>query len=108
MQCPGCCWDGGDGRTGLMATKVTGPAGLTSQRSPGQTWSRRPSLFEGSAVLFRGRDASAVREWAAQSRGTDTGHAAQCRTVAGIASPGELAEQCRSAIPRRVVARFHL
>jgi hypothetical protein len=25
MQCPGWCWDGGDGRTGLMATEVTGP-----------------------------------------------------------------------------------
>jgi hypothetical protein len=59
-------------------------------------------LFECSAVLFRGCSASAVREWAAQCHGADTGLAAQCRTVAGMASPGELVEQCRDMIPRRV------
>jgi hypothetical protein len=59
-------------------------------------------LFEGSAVLFRGCSASAVREWAAQCHGADTGLAAQCRTVAGMASPGELAEQRQDMIPRRV------
>jgi hypothetical protein len=43
MQCPGWCRDGGDGRTGPMATEVTSPAGLTSRRSPRQVWNRRPS-----------------------------------------------------------------
>jgi hypothetical protein len=45
---------------------------------------------------------SAVREWAAQCHGVDTGPAAQCRTVEGMASPGELAEHRRDMIPRRV------
>jgi hypothetical protein len=62
---------------------------------------RLPS--EGSAVLFRGCDASAVLEWAAQCHGTVAGHAAQRRTVAGIAPTGELAEQCRGMIPKRVM-----
>jgi hypothetical protein len=47
MQCPGWCWDGGDGRTGRMATEVTGPAGLTSRRSPVRAWSSRPSPLRG-------------------------------------------------------------
>jgi hypothetical protein len=45
---------------------------------------------------------SAVREWAAQCHGVDTGPAAQCLTVEGMASPGELAEHRRDMIPRRV------
>jgi hypothetical protein len=53
---------------------------------------RLPS--EGSAVLFQGCGASAVREWVAQCRGVVAGHAAQRRTMAGMASSGELAEQC--------------
>jgi hypothetical protein len=60
------------------------------------------SPFEGFAILFRGRRASVVWEWAAQCHGTDAGHAAQCRTVTGMASSGELAEQRRGVIPRRV------
>jgi hypothetical protein len=102
MQCPGWCCDGGNGRTGPTATEVIGPAGLTSRRSPGQAWNRRSSPFEGSAVLIRGSGASAVREWVAQCHGTDAGHAAQRRTVAGMASPGELAEHRRGMIPWRV------
>jgi hypothetical protein len=47
MQCPGWCWDSGDGRTGPMATEVTGPAGLTSRRSPVRAWSSRPSPLRG-------------------------------------------------------------
>jgi hypothetical protein len=105
MQCPGWCCDGGDGRTGPTATEVTGPTGLMSRHSRGIDV-RSP--FEGSTVLFRGCDASAVREWAAQCHRTDTGHAAQRRTVAGMASSGELAEQRRGMIPRRVVAWIHL
>jgi hypothetical protein len=39
--------DGGDGRTGPMATEVTGPAGPTSRRSSVQVWSSRPSSLRG-------------------------------------------------------------
>jgi hypothetical protein len=58
--------------------------------------------YEGSAVLFRGCDAPAIREWVAQCHGVDTGLTAQCRTAAGMASPGGLAEQRRGMIPRHV------
>jgi hypothetical protein len=66
--------------------------------------------FKGSAVLFQGCGARPVREWAAQFHGADTGLTAQCRTVAGMASPRGLAEQRRGMIPRRVrgVARIRL
>jgi hypothetical protein len=43
----------------------------------------------------------AVREWAAQCHEADTGLTAQRRTMAGMALPGELAEQRRGVIPRR-------
>jgi hypothetical protein len=76
VQCPGWCRYGGDGRTGPTVMEVTGPAGLTSRRSPGQAWNRWPPPFEGSTVPFRGCGVSAVREWVAQCRGTDTGHVA--------------------------------
>jgi hypothetical protein len=46
MQCLGWCWDGGDGRTGPMATEVTGPTGPTSRRSPVRAWSSRPSSLQ--------------------------------------------------------------
>jgi hypothetical protein len=45
---------------------------------------------------------SAVQKWAAQCHGTDAGHVTQRRTVTGMALPGELAEQRRGVIPRRV------
>jgi hypothetical protein len=64
--------------------------------------------FEGSTVLFRGRGTSVVWEWAAQCHGAVAGHAAQRRTVAEMASSGELAEQCQGVIPRRVVAWIRL
>jgi hypothetical protein len=54
--------------------------------------------FKGSAVPFRGCGAPAVREWVVQCHGVVADHAAQCRTVAGMASPGELAEQCQGVI----------
>jgi hypothetical protein len=47
MQCPGWCWDGGDGRTGPMATEVTSPVGPASRRSPVRVWSSRPSSIRG-------------------------------------------------------------
>jgi hypothetical protein len=100
-----CCsaQDGSeDGRTGPTMTEKTCFTGLTSRHCPGRVRDRRPSTFEGSAVLFRGCGAQAVREWVAQCHGADTGLTAQCRTVAGMASPGGLAEQCRDMIPRRV------
>jgi hypothetical protein len=64
--------------------------------------------FEGSAALFRGGGAPAVREWVVQCHGVVADHAAQRRTVAGTAAPWELAEQCRGMIPRRVVAWIRL
>jgi hypothetical protein len=51
---------------------------------------------------------SAVRERVAQCHGVVADHAAQYRIAAGMASPGESAEQCRGVIPRRVVARIRL
>jgi hypothetical protein len=65
-------------------------------------------LFESSAVLFRGCGASAVWEWVAQCHGVVADPAAQRCTVAGMASPGELAEQCRGMIPGRVVVWIRL
>jgi hypothetical protein len=47
MQCPGWCWDGGDGRTRPMAKEVTSPAGLTSRRSPVRAGSSRSSSLRG-------------------------------------------------------------
>jgi hypothetical protein len=47
---------------------------------------------------------SAIREWAAQCDVTDAVHVAQRHIVAGMASPGELAEQRQGMIPRRVRA----
>jgi hypothetical protein len=66
--------------------------------------------FEGSTVVLRGCGAPVVREWVAQCHGADTSLTAQCRTVAGMASPVGLAEQRRDMIPRRVrgVARIRL
>jgi hypothetical protein len=57
--------------------------------------------FEGSAVLFRGCGARAVLEWVAQCHRADAGLTAQCRTVAGVALPGGLAEQRRDMCQRR-------
>jgi hypothetical protein len=59
-------------------------------------------VFEGSVVLLRGCGASAVREWVAQCHEADTGLTTQCRIVAGMASPGGLADQRRDMIPRHV------
>jgi hypothetical protein len=64
--------------------------------------------FEGPVVLFRGCGMSAVREWVAYCHGVVAHPAAQRCIVAGMASLGELAEQCWGAIPGRVVAWIHL
>jgi hypothetical protein len=84
-----------------MATEETRFTGPTSRRGPGRAWSRYPP-FKGSAVLLRGCCAPAVREWVAQCHGADPGFTAQCRIVAGMASPGGLAKQRRDMIPRHV------
>jgi hypothetical protein len=60
------------------------PAGLTSWFDPAD------SRGKGSRVQpppLRGRDALAVREWAAQCHGADTGHTAQFPAVAGMGFP---------------------
>jgi hypothetical protein len=64
------------------------PAVLTLRFDPTESRER------GSRVCpapLRGRGALAVREWAAQCHGADTGHVAQSPTVAGMGSPRELA-----------------
>jgi hypothetical protein len=50
---------------------------------------------------LRGLGVLAVRGQAAQRHGAYTGLTAQCYTAAGMASPRELVEQRRGAIPRR-------
>jgi hypothetical protein len=60
------------------------PAGLTSWFDPVD------SRGKGSRVQpapLRGRGVLAVREWAAQCHGADTGHTAQFPAVAGIGFP---------------------
>jgi hypothetical protein len=99
MQCLGWRHGGGDGRPGLMVTEGTRP---TSRHGPVRARNRRPPPFEGSAVLFRGCGVPAVREWVAQCRGVDPDLTTQRRIVAGMASPGELVEQRRGMIPKRV------
>jgi hypothetical protein len=109
MQCPGWCW----GRR-RWSHRTDGDGGDLSRRPDVTALSlcgrgvvfRLP--FEDSAILFRGCGASAVWEWVAQCHGIVAGHAAQRRTVAGMASPGELAEQCRGVIPRRIMAWIRL
>jgi hypothetical protein len=105
MQCLGWCW----GRRGRLH-RTDGNGGDRTRRRDVMAFSLcgrdvvvRLS-FEGSAVPFRGCGTSVVWEWVAQCHGVVAGHAAQRRTMAGMASPGELVEQCRGVIPRRVVA----
>jgi hypothetical protein len=50
---------------------------------------------------FRGLGALAIRGWAAQCHGADTGLIAQCYTAAGMSSPRELVKQRRDAVPGR-------
>jgi hypothetical protein len=50
----------------------------------------------------------AVRECVAQCHGVVADPAAQQCTVAEMALPGELAEQCRGVIPMHVVAWIRL
>jgi hypothetical protein len=64
--------------------------------------------FEGSAIPSRGCGAPAIRKWVAQCHGVVADHAAQRRTVAGMAASRELVELCRSMIPRRVVVWIRL
>jgi hypothetical protein len=66
----------------MEETRLTGPTSRRGRETGVRT------LFEGSAVLFRGCDMQAVREWAAQCHRIGTGLTAQCCTVTGMASPG--------------------
>jgi hypothetical protein len=50
---------------------------------------------------FEGCDVEAVREWAAQCHGVDTGLPARSRTASGMAAQRGLVEQHRDMIPRR-------
>jgi hypothetical protein len=102
LQCPGWRRDGGDGCTGSMVTEETHLTGPTSRRGPGRARNRRVPLSRVPPSSFEGGGASVVRKWVVQCHGTDTGLTAQRRTVAGMASPGGLAEQRRDMIPRRV------
>jgi hypothetical protein len=52
MQWPGWRRDGGDGRTGPMATEVTAPNGLMSRRRPMRAWSSRASSLRGFCCPF--------------------------------------------------------
>jgi hypothetical protein len=109
MQCPGWCW----GRRG-WPHRADGDGSDRSRRPDVTALSLRGCgivicfPFEGSAVLFRGCDTSVVRERVAHGHGVVAGHAAHRRTVAGMATPGELVEQCQGVIPRRVVAWIRL
>jgi hypothetical protein len=79
------------------------PAGLTSWLDPAKLRGK------GSKVLparLRGHGVLAIREWATQCHGADTGHVAQFLQWRGWVFPRELAEQCRGVIPRRVMARL--
>jgi hypothetical protein len=75
LQCPGWRRGSGDGRTRLMVMEGTRLTGLTSRRHPGRARVGHPSPFRGfrRPVLFQGCGVRAVREWAAQCRGADTG-----------------------------------
>jgi hypothetical protein len=80
LQCPGWRHGGGDGRTGLMVTEVTSPAGLTSRRSPGKVWQRRPFPLRGfRRPLSRARRVGRTRVGGTVSR--EAGHAEQRRGV---------------------------
>jgi mono/diheme cytochrome c family protein len=60
------------------------PTGLTSRFNPAE------SREKGSRVQLaplQGRGVFAVREWAAQCHGADSGHAAQFPAVAGMGFP---------------------
>jgi hypothetical protein len=74
QQCPAWRYRGGDGV----------PAGLTSWFDPAEPRERDSRVRPAPS---RGRGALAVREWAAQCHGADTGHVAQSRIVAGMGSP---------------------
>jgi hypothetical protein len=60
------------------------PAGLTSWFDPADS---RGKASRVQPAHLRGRDALAVREWAAQCHGADTGHTAQLPAVAGMGFP---------------------
>jgi hypothetical protein len=108
MQFPGWCCDGGDGRTGPLATEVTTRTGLTSQRSPERAWSSRLSPFRVLCCpLSRVQRVCRMRVGGTVSRDCRW----PCRAAShsdGDGLTGGVAEQCPGVIPRHVVARIRL
>jgi hypothetical protein len=60
------------------------PASLTSRFDPVEPREKGSRV---QPAPLRGRGVLAVREWAAQCHGADTGHVAQSPTVAGMGFP---------------------
>jgi hypothetical protein len=100
MQWPGWRCDGGDDRTGLMATEVTPPAGLTSRRRPVRAQSSRASSLRGfrrpfSRVRCAGR--TGVSGYSAAGRLLTTPHSvAQWQGVGGAVAGHD--SQARSGV----------
>jgi hypothetical protein len=59
-------------------------AGLTSRFNPAKSREKGSRV---QPVPLRGRGVLAIREWAAQCHGADTGHVAQFPAVAGMGFP---------------------
>jgi hypothetical protein len=93
QQCPAWRYRGGDGV----------PAGLTSWFDHAEPRERDSRVWPAPS---RGCGALAVREWASQCHGADTGHVTQSRIWRGWVPPRELAEQRLGVIPRRMMARL--
>jgi hypothetical protein len=75
------------GRGRLHRTNSGGdgaPAGLTSWFDPANSQGKDSRV---QPAPLRGCGTLAVREWAAQCHGADTGHTAQLPTVAGMGFP---------------------
>jgi hypothetical protein len=76
--------------------KVTGLASPTSRRTPVRAWSNRQSSLRGlHRPLSRARHVGRTGVGGTVPRDCRR----PCRTVAGMASPGELVEQYRGVIP---------
>jgi hypothetical protein len=108
MQCPGWCWDGGDGRTGPMAMEVSGLASLMSRRSLVRAWSSRLSHLLGlRRPLLRARRISRTGVGGTVSWECRL----PCRTTShrgGDGLTGGVRRTVPGAIPRRFVAWIRL
>jgi hypothetical protein len=97
-----------DGCTGPMTTEVTGPAGLTSRRSPVRVWSSRPPSLRGlRRPLSRVRRVGRMRVGDTVPRDSRR----PCRRVShsgGDGLTGGVGGIVLGVIPRRVVAWIRL